>query len=61
MPPNLPSELCGPPGAAAFDFAGLDRAVADHGVRAQALVEGGQIDEGFEDRAELAVGVLWRG
>jgi hypothetical protein len=47
-----------PPGAAAFDFSGLDGAVADLGVRAEAAVEGGEVDEGFEDGADLALAVL---
>ena len=47
-----------PPSAAATDFPALDGAVADGGVGPQAFIEGGEIDEGFEQRADLALGVL---
>ena len=46
-----------PPSAATLDLPGLDRPVADGGIRAQALIEGSQIDERLEQRADLPLGL----
>ena len=50
--------VVGSPGAAAPDFACLDRSIADRGIGIEAFVEGGQIHKRLEDRPELALCVL---
>ena len=49
--------VAGPPACRAFDFALLDGAVADAGVWAESLVEGGEVNEGLEDGTDLAAGL----
>lgn len=45
------------PCGGAFDFSVADGTIGNDGAGAHAFVEGGEVNEGFEDRADLAAGL----